>query len=305
MTAHPSSPHHVEARSVPLPGGRIRLGPAEAAIFETFVVPRYLSLFGELALEMIAEGEDAQVVHMHCRTGYPDRGLAIRLPGAYVVGVDGSSAALELARAKAATMPGLVSDYRLVDELPTPLPEAAFSHAMTLHPPASAEDRGPLLFESARLLAPHGQVILAMPMRGSFQEIFDLLREYALKHDDSAVAAAVEQAVLVWPTVETLSEELSDVGLRLRRRLAAPVDAALPGRARLLRRSGRAPRDPARAARDAEPRRGLRQGARVRPRGHRQVLGRPHVRAHGERRLRHGPPPPLSRRVPRRRAGAC
>jgi SAM-dependent methyltransferase len=190
----------------------MRLGPAEAAIFETFVIPRYLSLFGELALEMVAEGDDAQVVHMHCRTGYPDRGLAIRLPGAYVVGVDASSAALELARAKAATMPGLVSDYRLVEELPTPLPEAAFSHALTLHPPASAEDRGPLLTESARLLAPHGQVLLAMPMRGSFQEIFDLLREYALKHDDTSVAAAVEQAVLVWPNVEMLSGELEGAG---------------------------------------------------------------------------------------------
>jgi SAM-dependent methyltransferase len=212
VTAHPSGPQHLETRSPPLLEGRVRLGPAEAAIFETFVVPRYLSLFGELALEMLAEGDDSQVVHMHCRTGYPDRGLAIRLPGAYVVGVDASSAALELARAKAATMPGLVSDYRLVDELPTPLPEAAFSHALTLHPPASAEDRGPLLAESARLLAPHGQVLLAMPLRGSFQEIFDLLHEYALKYDDTTVAAAVEQAVLVWPTVETLSRELGDAG---------------------------------------------------------------------------------------------
>jgi len=212
VSAHPSSPQHVEARSAPLDSGRIRLGPAEAAIFETFVVPRYLSLFGELALEMVADGDDAQVVHMHCRTGYPDRGLAIRLPGAYVVGVDASSAALELARAKAATMPGLVSDYRLVEELPTPLPESAFSHALTLHPPASAEDRGPLLTESARLLAPHGQVLLAMPMRGSFQEIFDLLREYALKHDDTSVAAAVEQAVLVWPNEEMLSNELEGAG---------------------------------------------------------------------------------------------
>jgi SAM-dependent methyltransferase len=212
VTAHPSSPHHAEPRSSPPPREGVHLGPAEAAIFETFVVPRYLSLFGELALEMLAEGDDAQVVHMHCRTGYPDRGLAIRLPGAYIVGVDASSAALELARAKAATMPDMVSDYRLIEDLPTPLPDASFSHALTLHPPASAEDRGPLLAESARLLAPHGQVLLAMPMRGSFQEIFDLLREYALKYDDTSVAAAVEQAVLVWPNVEMLSSELEGAG---------------------------------------------------------------------------------------------
>src|SRR5262249_49529206 len=60
--------------------GRVRLGPAEAAIFETFVVPRYLALFGELAVEMLVESPEAQVVHMHCRTGYPDRGMAMKLP---------------------------------------------------------------------------------------------------------------------------------------------------------------------------------------------------------------------------------
>jgi len=67
-----------------------RLGPAEAAIFETFVVPRYLSSFGELALEMLADGHDAQVIHVDCRTGYPDRGLALRLAGAYIYGCDPS-----------------------------------------------------------------------------------------------------------------------------------------------------------------------------------------------------------------------
>jgi SAM-dependent methyltransferase len=213
VTAYPSSPHNADARSPPLAvAAPWRLGPAEAAIFETFVVPRYLSLFGEVALELIAEGEDAQVVHLHCRTGYPDRGLAIRLPGAYIVGLDASSAALELARAKAATMPGMVSDYRLVDEIPTPLPAAAFSHALTVLPPAGAEDRSSLLAESARLLAPHGQALLATPLRGSFQEIFDLLREYALKYDDAVVADAVERAVPGWPTEEALSNELTEAG---------------------------------------------------------------------------------------------
>jgi SAM-dependent methyltransferase len=190
----------------------VRFGPAEAAIFETFVVPRYLSLFGELALEALAEIEEAQVVHLNCRTGYPDRGIALRLPGAHIIGVDSSIAALELARAKAATMPEMVSDYRHVEELPTPLPASAFSHAFVLHPMSQLEERAAVLEECARLLAPHGQAVVAMPVRGSFQEIGDLLREYALKYEDPDVSRAVELAALVRPTVEAFGEELEAAG---------------------------------------------------------------------------------------------
>jgi SAM-dependent methyltransferase len=190
----------------------LRLGPAEAAVFETFVVPRYLTIFGELLLENLAESEGAQVAHLHCRTGYPDRGIAMRLPGSYIVGVDTSAAALELARAKAATMPDMSSEYRLVDSLPADLPEAAFSHGLVLHPLASGDDRRTLLQELRRLLAPHGQALLAMPLRGSYQEITDLLREYSLKHDDAEVGRAVELATQVRPTVEMLGGELEDLG---------------------------------------------------------------------------------------------
>jgi SAM-dependent methyltransferase len=212
VTAEPSGPHRPPTPPAGIARGRVRLGPAEAAIFETFVVPRYLSLFGELALEMMAESEDAQVVHLYCRTGYPDRGIAMKLPGAHIVGVDPSKAAIELARAKAATMPGMVSEYRQLDELPTQLPPSAFSHGITLHPLANPEERGRVLGEFARLLAPHGQAIVAMPLRGSFQELADLLREHALKFDDSEVGRAVEQAVMVRPTVEMFGAEFEEAG---------------------------------------------------------------------------------------------
>lgn len=213
MTAEAPGPHRSATPPSGVPRGRTRLGPAEAAIFETFVVPRYLSLFGELALEMMAESEEAQVAHLYCRTGYPDRGIALKLRGAHVIGLDTSNAALELARAKASTMPGMVSDYRLLEALPTQLPAAAFSHALTLHPFASQEDRGKLLGEFSRLLAPHGQALLAIPLRGSFQELSDLLREYALKYDDNEVGRAVEQASMVRPTVEMFGAELEEAGL--------------------------------------------------------------------------------------------
>jgi SAM-dependent methyltransferase len=210
MTGEPSGAHRVPRVALGAANGR--LGPAEAAIFETFVVPRYLSLFGELVLEMIAESEEARVAHLFCRTGYPDRGVALKLPRAHIIGVDPSAAALHLARAKAATMPQMVSEYRSGEELPTTLPPSAFSHALTVHPFGSADHRRQLVGELARVLAPHGQALVAVPLRGSFQELADLLREYALKADDAKVAAAVEHAALEHPTADALRAEVERAG---------------------------------------------------------------------------------------------
>jgi SAM-dependent methyltransferase len=190
-----------------------RLAPSDAAIFETFVVPRYLSLFGELALESIVEtGDEAMVVHFGCRTGYPDRGLTIRLSGARIFGLDESPAAIELARAKAATMPDMIADYRVFDGFPTSLNDGSFSHAVALHPLAAPEDRNELIAEMARVLAPEGQLVVALPLRGSFGEVADLLRECGLKNDDAALSAAVERAMGQRPTVEGLSSEIEELG---------------------------------------------------------------------------------------------
>ena len=187
------------------------LAPSEAALFETFVVPRYMSLFGSLMLEMVAEGPDAQVVHLQCRTGYPDRGMLAKLPGAHFYGMDPSAPAIELARAKAQTMSGMVASYR-TGELPAPLTAGAFSHGYSVHPFVVPDERKRLFAELARLVAPRGQMLVAMPMRGSFVEIVDLLREYALKHEASEVAKAAEAAALLRPTVDELKKEATAAG---------------------------------------------------------------------------------------------
>ncbi len=189
-----------------------RLAPADAAIFETFVVPRYLSLFGELALESIAEVDDADIVHFGCRTGYPDRGLAMRLPGARILGLDESPAAVELARAKAATMRDMNAEYRVMETFPTDLDEGSFTHAIAIHPLAAPEDRAQLIAEMARVVRPGGQLVVALPLRGSFGEVADLLRECALKTDDASLTSAVERAMSQRPTVEAFSSEIEEAG---------------------------------------------------------------------------------------------
>jgi SAM-dependent methyltransferase len=188
------------------------LSEIEAAVFETFVVPNYLHRFGELLLEMLLPVEGARVAHLGCRTGYLDREICQRVSRATVYGVERAAPALELARNKAAASQ-IAAQYLPGDILPTSLPSDAFSHVVTLHPIVDAVERGALFAEMSRLLYPGGQALIALPLRGSFQELGDLFREYALKNDDGEFGRIVEEAMANRPTLEMLSEELEVFGL--------------------------------------------------------------------------------------------
>lgn len=189
------------------------LTAAEVAVFETFVVPRYLAAFGAVALDMMLVGEGASVVHLGCRTGYPDEQLLAKSPNCRVVGVDSSPMAIELARNKAAATASTGINYLLAAGYPCTLPEASFSHALTLHPQGGKAERLAMFREMARLVYAGGQVLVAMPLRGSYQELGDLFREYCLKYDEVEFAEAVERAMNGRPSIEEFSEELEAAGL--------------------------------------------------------------------------------------------
>ena len=146
-----------------------RLGPSDAAVLETFVVPRYLTLFGEAALDMFLSSGTASIVHLGCRTGYPDELLADRLSAGSIVGLDPSPPAIDLARTKGALIPSVSTDYEVFAGYPTKLAAHSFTHGISLHPSVVLEDRQALMVEMARLIVPKGQVLLSLPMRGSFR----------------------------------------------------------------------------------------------------------------------------------------
>ncbi len=219
-----------EARSADIAASPARfLGPEDAATFEAFVVPRYLSLFAERLVDRVVPGGEARVCHLQCRTGYPDRLLLERLPNAHIYGCDNSEHAIERARANAP--PGAVCDYRVIEGHTTPFPAGAFSHAFTMHPLAAPAERRKLLEELARIVAPSGQALVAMPLRGSFAEVADLLRECALKNELTDLTNAVEAAMQLRPTDDLFQRELEAVGFE---------DVELDLRSRTLRfESGR------------------------------------------------------------------
>ncbi len=196
-------------------GASLRPSPLlsdEIHAYDAFVVPRYMTLFGEPVLETLIDSRDAQVLHVNCRTGYPDRALATRLESAHIYSCDPSPWALAAARAKVSERESLTVDYRAVESLPLPFPDGAFSHALTLHAPFASTDRMALVGELSRVLAPRGQLIVALPLRGSFIEVSDLFREYAVKHEKLDVLRGVELLVEERPTAETLAREVEKSG---------------------------------------------------------------------------------------------
>jgi ubiquinone/menaquinone biosynthesis C-methylase UbiE len=189
------------------------LTEAEAAIFEDTVVPRYLSFFGGLCAEMLLASPSASIAHLGCRTGYPDAVIAEKVPHSTIVGIDASPAALDVARAKATLISDVQTSYQLAESLPTQLPDGDFSHVYSLHPICNAAGRSALLGEMSRLLVPGGQALLALPLRGSFPEINDMVREFALRQDLTELGKAIDAAAASRPTIETISEELENAGL--------------------------------------------------------------------------------------------
>jgi ubiquinone/menaquinone biosynthesis C-methylase UbiE len=192
------------------------LGPpltaGEAAIYESLVVPRYLAAFAVPAVPMLIPSNGAVVAHLGCRTGYPDELIGNHMPGCSISGADSSPAALDLARAKAAYMSGVRTDYVHADGFPTPLRDASFSHSFGLHPMGVRGDYYAVFCEHFRLLTTGGQMVVAMPLRGSFPELYDMLREFALRHDQPHFGEAVDAAAGLRPNPETLVEQIAQAG---------------------------------------------------------------------------------------------
>ena len=188
------------------------LTAAEAAIYESLVVTRYMSVFGEPAVPMLIPHSPAVVVHLGCRTGYPTEAIGRHLPGCTVSGVDCSPPALELARTKANLMSGVTAEYVHAETLPTPLQNERYTHALSLHPAGVKGDYGHTFSELCRLLTPGGQMVVSLPLRGSFPEVYDMLREYALRHDRPHFGEAVDAAASGRPNPETLSEQIEYAG---------------------------------------------------------------------------------------------
>lgn len=189
------------------------LGDRDIPRLESEVVPRYLSLFSTLAIHMVEPTTPASVVVMGSRGGLETDLVADKLPYASLKGLESSEAGVRAASQRVSSF-SVASSFEVVRGLPTQLPPNQFTHAISVHPICTRASRRDLLVDMCRVLAPGGQAVISLPLRGSFPEIGDMIREYALSSDNPKLGEAVDIATASRPTPETISDELEAAGLR-------------------------------------------------------------------------------------------
>ena len=188
------------------------LGPPfrshERIELEHEVFASYLSVFGAMAVDRLNGLEQARgakiVVAGPLAARLSDR-LTTRSPRALLT-------IYEPLDGHAQNLSDPSGGARALAQLPLPDANDSFTHAVLVHPICGARDRLRLLAEFLRVLRPGGELAFASPLRGSYPEITDMLREFALKHDQPKLTEAIELAAQSRPTPETLIGELETLG---------------------------------------------------------------------------------------------
>lgn len=184
----------------------------QALAYDAAFVPRYAQRFGERLLLALDLPPKANVLDLVCRTGYPAVQVLDRVRDGRVIALDQDGRFLELARARAGTDLGRRIFFKQGTPTSLGFSDEIFTNVIGNLIDRVTTDRAAVLAESARVLRPGGQVALTLPLRGSFLEVVDLLREIALRHDLARLSERVEQYVNTMPTVETLRAELEARG---------------------------------------------------------------------------------------------
>lgn len=184
-----------------------------AVTYETAVVPRYARRFGALLLRALVVPARANILDLSCRTGYPSLEILRLLGDGHVVSVDPDSSFLELARERGGQAVGRTWFLKEESVEALPFGDGVFTNVVGNLVDRTTTDRGLLLSEASRVLAPGGQLVITMPLRGSFDEVLDLFREVALKHDLDRVSERIEQYAMSLPTREMWQTEIESSGL--------------------------------------------------------------------------------------------
>lgn len=185
----------------------------DAAVYHAHVVPRYSSLFGRMLLARVPEGQRAQVLDVGCGTGHPALEILSRLdPGGRVIAIDPDPALLDLARRQAFDEAGRRIFFKAASAESLDFGDEVFDVVTGNLAMSAWQAPERALAELARVLVDRGLLLLTQALDGTFEEVFDMFRELALRRDDGALSARLDRVLLRYPTAATLEAVVANAG---------------------------------------------------------------------------------------------
>lgn len=187
-----------------------------ARVYDTEILPIWAERFGRLLLAEARVPSNAMVLNVACSTGYPALELLDMMDGGRIIAIDASSALLDVARSKSEGLSGKRIFYRTEgnkDRLSfdSDVYDLTFTNLGLREidsPPQVA------LAELARVTAPGGQVMVTLPLRGTWAEFLDIYREVLTKHDRHDTLQALGEYEDTLPEPEVAIEWLEAAGLK-------------------------------------------------------------------------------------------
>jgi len=185
-----------------------------ARVYDAEVWPVFAQKFGAMLLGVLDPRPGARVVEVGCATGGLTLELARRFDAAArIVAVD-EAPFVAHARHK---LEGETGARRVTFEVgpaaPLALPDASADVVVSNLGAAAFADPARVVRELARVLAPGGQAVITVPLRGSWTEFLDIYRDVLLDNGTPESAAALDQYVASLPDGAMATAWLTSAGL--------------------------------------------------------------------------------------------
>lgn len=186
-----------------------------ARVYDTEILPIWSERFGRLVFRDLELPPKPMVLDAGCATGY----VALKLldmmgDQGRVIALEPIGTLLDVAREKAGSLSGKRIYFR-TEAVSSELGFADEVYDLVVSNLGLLEVGDPqrTLQEFARVTRTDGQVIVTLPMAGSFAEFFDIYREVLIRNDLNSVLAKLEQHIARSPEPEDAARWLEHAGL--------------------------------------------------------------------------------------------
>jgi ubiquinone/menaquinone biosynthesis C-methylase UbiE len=186
-----------------------------AALYDREILPIWSERFGRMILRGLALPRRATVLDFACATGYPALEIAKRLDGGRVVCIDACAPLAELARQKAGDLLQRQIFVR-TEELSARLAFAdrVFDVVVSNLGLWDVPDPPAVLREMVRVTRPGGQVVVTLPLRGTFAEFFDIYHEVLARSERADALHRFDEHLTRLPEPEQAVGWMEGAGLR-------------------------------------------------------------------------------------------